>query len=856
MTPRLPAGPLRGSVRVIGWVTIALTCLVATMTTPTSAAASPITTTPAQPVGVRCPWVVASRRDLAPPGDLAGEVLARMSLKEKAEFVTLGNGHGVENFNQGIGSLCVPSLTLADGPGGLAGLLTGVTQLPAAINLAASFDPALARAVGELVGNEARTKGIDVVQAPELNLDRVPYAGRLYETFGEDPYLSSVMGVEMVEGIQSRGVLALAKHFTAYTQEVARARLDQQVTERALVELYDAPFQAVVEEAHVAGIMCSTGLLNGQRTCQNDFIYRTLRSWGFTGLIRSDLRAVTNPAKAFDEGLDLVKSVTATTLETLVHRHRLPVSSLNRAVRTILTTMFASGLIAHPRRLHLDADAATPAHAAMALEDAEEGTVLLKDAHDTLPLSSSVGSIAVIGGGALDPLTSGLGSSHVLAPFTITPWAALQRALGSRTRLRYSSGGPASLDLDTLSGVLISSKTTLPVERRSLHSNGGEDLVLERASNVTNAIITADRPGSGRGWSHWRAAIKVKRSGEYEISLRDVGDTWLSLDGRRLLASPGLHAPSDMTTVVRLSKNKTYALRATWFTVLHHGPPAIGIVDVTPSIDAAVAVARRARVAIVFAGEESSEGSDQASLDLPGDQNLLIERVAAANPRTIVVLNTANPVLMPWLGRVAGVLEAWFPGEEDGNAIAALLTGSVDPAGRLPVTFPASAKDTPVASPSAYPGVDGVVDFGTGDAALDIGYRWYEAHHVTPLFPFGYGLSYTTFSITHPTLTRAPNGLSVSAQVANTGEREGTDVVEVYVHYPRAAGEPPEQLKAFARVTLAPAERTTATMFIPYTALRVFLDRRSVTVPGTYVVGIGSSSQDIALKLPVRVAHA
>lgn len=803
----------------------------------------------------RCPWVEESRQNLENPERLAEQVLARMTLADKANFVVLQKGHGIENFNTAIPSLCIPSLTLSDGPDGLAGRVTGATQLPSAIGIGASFDPELAYAVGRLEGEEARTKGIDVVQGPELNLARVPQGGRVFESYGEDPYLTSTLGVADIEGIQSRGVMALAKHFGAYTQETARARLNSQVTLRALAELYNVPFKAAVQQAHVAGLMCATGDLNGVPACSSRYIYSTLTSWGFRGMVRSDERAARNLTAAFGAGLDLIKPASASTLIGRVMSKALPVADLNRAVRTVLAEMFAYGLIAHPRVARPFAVATSPAHASVALRAAEESAVLLKDANRVLPLARTTKSVAVIGADAAFPDTTGTGSSEVIPSFVVTPLAALTNALGPRVKVTYAQGGPTSLDVGALSKVGVVRGTALPPQKKESRKlqDGNADLFIEAASNVTNNIITASAPGSGKGWSHWKAVGRVKRSGLYEISLKQIGDTWFYLDGRKLLASAGLHAPTNMTAVVTLKSHRNYTLEARWFSVVRQGPPELGIAFVSPQIKTAVAVAHRSHVAIVFADEASSEGADQTGFSLPGDENALIEAVAAANPRTIVVLNTGNPVLMPWLKRVQGVVEDWYPGEEDGNAITAILTGAFDPSGRLPLTFPASATHQPVASPASFPGVDDTVSFGAGTSALGVGYRWYQVHHVEPLFPFGFGLSYSTFTLSNPVVRENLRSVSVSVSVANTGVVRGTDVVQVYVKDPASAGEPPEQLRAFARISLKPGESRVVTMSISLESLQTFSRDAFHTIRGIYQFNVGDSSSDQLIHLGVNI---
>jgi beta-glucosidase len=804
-------------------------------------------------IGRSCPWVNQSLRHRASPSSLAAEVVSKMTLQDKAGFVVLRAHGGAENVNVGVPTLCIPPLTLSDGPNGIAYRATGVTQLPAAIGVAASFNPAVARAVGIVLGTEARTKGIDVAQGPELNLARVPQSGRTFETFGEDPYLSAMLGVANIGGIQSTGVMADAKHFSGYTQETARIRLDQIVPLRALAELYDAPFAAAVKQAHVASVMCSYGSLNGVNDCSSPYIYSTLRSWGFTGFVRSDLTAVPHMAQAFRAGLSLIKPASTGEVVRLVHSGVLPASDVNGAVESVLTQMFAYGMIAHPRQGTLTAPAVTPAHTAVALAAAESSVVLLKNAGPDLPLSKTVDSVAVIGAGAsLHPQTTGGGSSEVKAPFVVTPLAAIRSSLGKRVHVSYTPGGPASLDLDQLSDSDIVSGTPLPLETTTKASSepGKADLSIDSAPNVTAAAATATQPGTGEGWSYWRIVLRAQKTGTYEVSMRQIGDTWLYLDGRQLLAAQGLSARTTWATTVSLRADHRYTFTAKWFSVAGHGPPQFGIVDVTPQINAAIATARKAKVAIIFAGDFTTEGADRSDLNLPGDANALISAVAAVNPHTIVVLNTGGAVLMPWLSHVAGVLEAWYPGEEDGAAIAAILTGAVDPSGRLPISFPASPSMLPESSSNQFPGTNSVVSYGTG---LDLGYRWYQVNGVTPLFPFGFGLDYTSFSLSNATLQSTPSGVLLHLTVTNTGPSTGGDVVQAYVRYPSATGEPPEQLRAFARVVLRPSSSSNVTLLIPPTGFQVFVNGSFETVPGDYGIDIGQSSANLPIHLGVSI---
>ncbi len=794
-----------------------------------------------------CPWVAQSRSHSATPTVLANEVIARMTLAQKAGFVVLATYSALQNANTGIPSLCIPPLSMSDGPDGLGNGLRGVTQLPAAIGVAATFNTAIARAVGRVVADEARSKGIMAVQGTELNLARVPQSGRIFETYGEDPYLTSILGVANILGIQSQGVMDNAKHFSAYTQETARVRLNQVVSARPLTELYDMPFLAAVRQAHVASLMCSYGKLNGVNTCSDPAIYATLTRWGFTGFVRSDLEAVKNLAQAFKAGISLIKPASAKAIERLVTTKVLAVSDLNRAVRSVLSTMFHFGLIGRPASGSLYATVTSAAHAAVALQTAENSVVLLKNAGPVLPLASSVASVAVIGDPANQtPLASGGGSSAVVAPYVVAPLPAIRAALGAKVHVSYQPGGPVGLELDKFNDVDIVGGKPLgriaPI--KTVRAAGKADLAIVDSPNVTPALATASAPGKGEGWDSWSASLRAKKTGTYEIVYQQIGDSWLYVNGRLIIASPGLHVRENLATTISMVKGRDYRFSAKWFAVRGHPAPLFGIQDVTPQIRSAVAAARTAKVAIIFAGDYNQEGADRANLDLPGVSNALISAVAAVNPHTIVVLNTGGAVYMPWLSKVAAVLEAWYPGQEDGTAIAAILTGKVNPSGRLPITFPASPATMPVTATSEFPGINAVVNFSNG---LEIGYRWFQAHHVTPLFPFGYGLSYSSFTMSHEVVTKTAAGVRVQVTVSNVGHRTGADVVQVYVRYPGVAGEPPEQLRAFARVDLAPATSRRITMLVPRRGFQSIQSNAWTTVAGQYGVDVGESSANLLL---------
>ena len=801
-----------------------------------------------------CRWIDQSLKGHVDPLVLAHEVLARMTLHEKATMVVLVMRPQLENLSDGVPRLCIPELWLSDGPVGLGDGLQGVTQFPSAIGVASSFDPQVARSIGVALAQEARSKGINVVQGTELNLARVPQSGRIFETYGEDPFLTSVMGVANIEGTQSQGVMAMAKHLGAYTQETARLKLDQIVSRRALEELYLAPFRAAVQQAHVASIMCSYGSINGVNSCSDPFLYSTLRAWGFQGFVRSDFHAVlpNKIAGAFRAGVSLIKPSRVLDIVHLVDTGAITKDDLNRAVLPVLTEIFRFAEVGRPRSGNLANKATTASHVAVALHAAESSIVLLKNAGGVLPLTHA-GSLAVIGTDANQrTMVAGGGSSSVLAPSVVTPLNAIRRARGHGSSVTFASGGPAGLELDSLSGIGIVHGTPLKLIQPpgAPRTQGKGDIVIDNNPNITPAVATAVTWGRGEGWSSWRMAVRAKASGTYEVSVQQCGDAWFFLNHRPILSSSGIHSCNQMSTTVQLIAGRNYLFDAHWFSVTGVAPPRFGIFNVTPDISKAVAAARRARVAVVFVGDYNSESLDRPNLNLPGDANALISAVAAVNPRTVVVLNTGGAVLMPWIHDVAGVLEAWYPGQVDGNAIAAVLSGAVDPSGRLPITFPSNASSTPVQSASAFPGIKSVVWFSSG---LDIGYRWYQTNKVTPLFPFGFGLSYTNFNLSNPALSRTSSGYLISVDVKNTGARAGADVIQGYVGYPSASGEPPQQLRALSRVALAPGESKRVNLLINWDGFQSFKGSSFTTLRGQYTISVGESSANLAFTLNVQL---
>ncbi len=843
-----------------------------------------------------CPWLASAMAAGDSPAVLAELTLARMTMPEKLGEIVLNSSGNYENVNAGVARLCIPSLTLSDGPWGLAYGDTGVTQLPVPLAIGATFDTSLAQQYGEVLGAEARGQGIDVSQGPNLNIDRVPTSGRADESYGEDPLLTTQLGLADIKGLQSRGVMADAKHFGVYSQETNRGALDAQVDARTLQEIYLPPFKAAVTQGHVATLMCAYPRLNGTFQCQDPALGLTLQQWGFAGFVRSDLGAVHDQPTALGSGVQLLKPSSIDTLTDMITSHRLTVPTVDADVERILTEMFAYGVVGRPATGAPGTPVNVPSHADFALTAAERSAVLLKNQSALLPLlTAKVGSVAVIGADAsTHVVTQGFGSSYVEPPFTSTPLAALTARLGPGVTVKYAEGGSTTRHLpsvptayltpmsgkghgltltvgptsgsatgittvDPLAAAAIEpAPPILPPDRDQVTSNppperpkkvptedadGGR---LPDLDPTTAGATSVEIPTTWRGSRvSWSGSLTPPRSGRYVFSLAGTGAAALTLDGRPAVADQVTHDTGTWSGSIVLAGHRHYHLSLQWTPVADATTRAIpsildlGMAYVGDAIAQAVAAARASKVAVVFAADYSAETFDRPNLSLPGDQDALIAAVAAANPHTVVVLNTGGPVAMPWLSAVGAVVEAWYPGEQDGAAIAAVLAGDVNPSGHLPVTFPTSMAKSAVPTKAQWPGVGLVSTYSEG---LQVGYRYNHATGVRPLFPFGFGLSYTTFSYRHATVVRSGDNYSVSAVVTNTGRVVGSDVAQVYVTFPKAAGEPPGQLAAFTTVTLAPGVSQTVTMTVPGTQLATFQPGGWTTVPGNYRFAVGDNS--------------
>ncbi len=783
-----------------------------------------------------CPWLNQS----LPIGQRVNMLMAQMTLADKINEVTGGGfSEPYVFYVPGIPSLCIPSQNEEDGPVGVGDGLENVTQMPAAVSLASTFDPSLARQYGQVVGSEERGKGATVNLGPTINIDRDPRWGRSFEAYTEDPYLNGALAVGFIDGVQSTGTQSQVKHYAVYNQETNRNTPADNaiVSEQALHEIYLPGFWAATQQAQAASVMCSYSTINGQPACQNQYLLNTTldQRWAFPGYVTSDYQAAHSTLQSAEAGMDQempAPQYYGADLEAAVQAGEVSMATLNQMVSRILTEMFRFNDFNNPPTGTTSTPVTTPAHQAVSTAVAEAGTVLLKNRGGTLPLAASGGgNVAVIGPAAsAAPVDTGGGSAYVTSTFNVTPLQGIQAAAGSGTSVSYTQGLPTDTSL-----------TPIP------------------SSALTPAYAPTGFGGTYTG------TLTAPETGTYVLSFENPCGCYstvdLSLNGQELLANPGTPPVSTYSVGVDLVAGQTYTLS------LSGGGESANLSWATPSelapgIAAAVAAARAAKTAVVVVSDDTeTEAADRASLNLPSAQNELISAVAAANPHTVVVIDAGAPVVMPWLSQVASVVDAWYPGESNGTALAAVLFGQVDPGGHLPVTFPVGLSQVPASTPAQFPGVNGQVLYSEG---VDVGYRYYDANNETPLFPFGYGLSYSTFrysglrvtpgqvqnatSNPGPTSCRC-NGQSVpqvqvSATVTNTGRVAGSDVAQLYLGDPASAGQPPRQLDGFQKVTLNPGQSATVHFTLTGHDLSYWDDPANgwVLPDGQYQVYVGDSS--------------
>ena len=771
--------------------------------------------------------------------------LAALSTEEKADLVA---GEAIWT-TKGFPEADIPGIGVTDGPngargGGLLGTGTATACIPAGAVLGATWDPELVERLGGVLGDEARAKGCRVLLAPTINLHRNPLGGRNFECYSEDPILSGLVAAAFVRGVQSRKVATTPKHFVANDSEFERNTIDSQVDERTLRELYLVPFEYAVLEGGTWGLMSAYNRLNGTFCSENEWLLtQVLRDeWGFDGFVVSDWFAVRSTAASARAGLSLEMPgpgqwYNRGPIGEALAAGEMDEGHLDRIAGDVLRLLERTGALEGSEGCEpgQENELDRPEDRALIRQAAAAGTVLVAN-NGLLPLDpATAGSVAVIGPNARKAQIMGGGSATVQSYRNVS----LMDALGEEypdLDVRYAQGCDIERSLIALSAPMLKGKLRLeyfnghdwagPV----LHTNesGSAELVFfgepgpgvnpEAFSVRASGVLVADVTGEHTVGLVQLGRCRVLLDGEVVLDATegdyDRGDDFFGMGSEVISASVQLTAGQETPIVIEYSSRDSFMLCGARVGVKSQVDR-----DLVAEAEEAAAAAAVAVVVVGTNADWETEGRDRDWFDLPGDQPDLIRRVAAANPNTVVVVNTGGACNLDWAGEAAGVLVAGFGGQEMGYAVADVLFGVADPGGRMAMTVPARYEHSPAYL--NYPGENGVVRYGEG---LYIGHRWFDARAIEPAVPFGHGLSYATFEWSAPRVsggsdTDLTDPVVVEVDVVNTGDRAGSDVVQVYVEPPASLlHRPVRELKGFAKVHLAPGERTTA---------RILLNRRA-----------------------------
>jgi beta-glucosidase len=800
-------------------------------------------------------------------------LLSKMTLEEKIDL--LG---GVDRFYiRGIPRIGWPQLKMADGPMGVRNY-GPATAMAAGIGLAATWNAALAERVGTEIARDARAKGVHFLLGPGVNIYRAPMNGRNIEYFGEDPFLASRIAVRYIKGVQSQGVSATVKHFMGNNSEFDRHNTDAIIDERTMREIYLPVFEAAVKEGQVGAIMDSYNLTNGTHLTQNGYLNTDVakNEWGFRGMIMSDWTSTYDAVAAANGGLDLEMPsgvfMNRQTLLPAIQQGKVAVATIDDKVRRILRTAIRFGWLDREQT-----DFSIPRYnqqgRSVALAAALESQVLLKNEGGLLPLKKGkIKSIAIIGPDAYPAVPVGGGSARV-EPFVATSiLEGISNYLGTTVPVYYARGLPSlaeMADATSFSTEAVNGQPGLRSEYFSGNDLQGTPLTTRTEQHINFRAGSRPEFPAGTLSARWAGYYVVKDPGDYDIFIASSGEDGgyyrLYLDDKVVFDSWAT-APTAVSQARVALDGKAHKIvleqhgRSRWIGSRFQ----VSISRSGTLADAeAKKLAARADVVVLAVGFDpgsESEGADR-TFNLPPGQDQLIQEITAANKNTIVVLTSGGNVAMnSWLDRVPALIEMWYPGQEGGRALAEVLFGEVNPSGHLPVTFERRWEDNPVHD-NYYPaaGTKRVV-YKEG---VFVGYRGYEKNGTKPLFPFGYGLSYTTFKYSNLAIKTIADPANpryeISFDVKNTGSNEGADVAQVYVGDTHAkVPRPAKELKGFTKVSLRAGETKRVTVLLDGRALTYYdaKGKQWQADAGDFEVLVGRSSEQIELRGKLTLASA
>ncbi|WP_219415074.1 beta-glucosidase family protein [Pseudonocardia nigra] len=804
--------------------------------------------------------------------DVSG-LLGKLDLEQKVRLLT-GADFWTTHPEPAIG---LRAMVLSDGPAGVRGETFDERDpslsLPSASALGSTWDVGLARRYGAALGVEARRQGVDVVLGPTINLHRSPFGGRHFEAFSEDPLLTAVLAAAYVEGVQAHGVGATPKHYIANDAETDRFTVDNRVDERTLRELYLAAFEKAVVEARAWLVMSAYNSVNGATMTENALLRSPLSDeWGFDGVVVSDWTAVRSTEVAANAAQDLVMpgpvGPWGDALIEAVRAGRVPESAVVEKVERLLRLAARVGALDGTPAAVAEPPAGED-DAALAREIAAAGTVLVRNASELPWDRARLGSVAVLGHNAALARTQGGGSAGVRPREVVSPLDGLRAALGEDV-VRYRMGAKVVEGVQPFAPADLTNPVTggPGVRVRFLGADGSKVGAEDRLWSALVWLGSGVPAGTTTIELHTRWAAGA---GTHRLGAAALGRLVLSIDGTEVfdtttearadLFGAAFLDPPSATTDVAFDGGPVDVVLQYSSTVDPNLPlravtlgADVVVDDPEAEIAAAAALAAESDVALVVVGTSEtieSEGFDRTSLALPGRQDALVRAVAAANPRTVVLVNSGAPVLLPWRDEVAAVLLGWFGGERFGEAVADVLLGAREPAGRLPTTWPATGAESAVLS--GFPS-EGTVEYAEG---IHIGHRGWLRSGETPAYPFGHGLGYTSWELR---AARAPETVGtgepvdVEVELANTGDRTGRQVVQVYLARPDSAVERPARWLAGWAVFDAAPGTATASVTLPPRAFQHWADGAWHTEPGTFEVHVGFSVSDTPVQRRVTVA--
>ena len=809
----------------------------------------------------------------------ADVILKQMTINEK---ISLLSGKGAYN-TQNIDRLGLPQLELWDGPNGVrSNSNETATAFPVGIAMGATWNTKLIHEIGIALGKESRAFDVEVLLGPTMNIIRTPLNGRTFETFSEDPYFNGQIASAYINGLQSEHVGSSVKHFIANNQEIRRQSVSAEISERALREIYLPAFEIVIKESQPYTIMAAYNRINGIHATEHKYIMNNILrdEFGFEGVLLSDWGGVKSTTPSLKASLDLEmpgpgnyyeKPLRKALKKGLVSEQEIDEAAL-RMIKLILKTNLGKNYD-RSKVLHDNKEIARLV--------AEESIVLLKNDNNILPLKSkNIQSIAVIGPNANRSINQGGGSARVSPAYSITPLnGILEKAKINNIDVLYEKGVENHPTVPLMEK--ISLRTKAGSEEKGLtakyyhsYNFSGQPYKVETDEELRIfGILDKDIFGSVK----WSGEFIAHSDGQHRFSANaGLGKAKIYIDGKKISlnekGSPGFGGllPAPRIGNVFLSNGKhlikiEYSAKPNSFLsfILKIIMPAmsnmlekfrfleIGCRPPEPSMSDAVNLAKSTDVAIVIVGSSDNyetEAEDRPSMKLTGEQDKLIESIVKVNKNTIVVMNTGSPIEMPWIDQCPAVLQVWLPGQEYGNALSNLLFGSVNPSGKLPVTFPKRIEDNP--SFGYYPGGDKVV-YNEG---IYVGYRHYETRNVEPLFPFGHGLSYTEFDyldLECPKQVQSLDNIELNFSIKNIGKVKGQEVIQCYVRDVNSSLDRPiKELKAFQKISLLPEESKIVNLSLDKSSFSFFDDRinKWIAEPGSFEILIGSSSKDIRLK--------